>query len=270
MRDPASIFTAPTLHRTLDLTQPVAASLITLLHFLDDTAAASLVTALIDALPVGSHLALTHGSLDGDDGSIRAAVASYRDGGVEMHLRSRREILALPPDRLQIVEPGLAAAHRWASHQPTPGRAPRGPDRGLRHGRPHNSPDRPDGHPSMRGRSVMNERYESAFAEEPVASVSSRFALCRGQGPTVTTEPAVRPWGLRGLEPAQPHQPLPASIFDPVRQVSVLVDDNGVPIVGDGAEAKPKPPTAPTTSRVDGEDPPSSEDWRNDYHPDYP
>jgi hypothetical protein len=30
------------------------------------------------------------------------------------------------------------------------------------------------------------------------------------------------------------------------------------------------PPTAPTTQNVDGEDPPSSEDWKNDFAPDDP
>jgi hypothetical protein len=58
------------------------------------------------------------------------------------------------------------------------------------------------------------------------------------------------------------------SVYDAVRQVSVLVDASGAPIVA--ATEKPKPPTAPTTSIVDGEDPPSSEDWKNDYHPDFP
>lgn len=30
------------------------------------------------------------------------------------------------------------------------------------------------------------------------------------------------------------------------------------------------PPTADTTATVDGEDPPSSEDWNNDFAPDEP
>jgi len=35
-------------------------------------------------------------------------------------------------------------------------------------------------------------------------------------------------------------------------------------------DAAAGPPTAPTTQGVDGEDPPSSEDWINDYAPDEP
>jgi putative ATP-grasp target RiPP len=44
----------------------------------------------------------------------------------------------------------------------------------------------------------------------------------------------------------------------------VAVDVNGAPLISMGD------PSADTTSTVDGEDPPSSEDWNNDYYPDEP
>jgi hypothetical protein len=70
---------------------------------------------------------------------------------------------------------------------------------------------------------------------DPLAPVSGQFALA-GSTRVVDGEPSptgLRPWGLRRARPAR-----------------------GVPLAGE--------PTALTTSSVDGEDPPSSEDWIND------
>jgi len=109
------------------------------------------------------------------------------------------------------------------------------------------------------------------FASDPVASASGQFALCR---PTVDVpvaevpaETGVRPWGLRAMTAARPADlRLPAFRYDHVRQVAVLDDGSGRRLV----DAVAGPPTAPTTQNVDGEDPPSSEDWKNDFVPDDP
>lgn len=52
--------------------------------------------------------------------------------------------------------------------------------------------------------------------------------------------------------------------YDHQRQLGT--DADGVPLL----DITAGPPTAPTTQRVDGEDPPSSEDWVTDYAPDEP
>jgi hypothetical protein len=52
--------------------------------------------------------------------------------------------------------------------------------------------------------------------------------------------------------------------YDYQRQLAT--DPDGVALLDLAAG----PPTAPTTQTVDGEDPPSSEDWDNDYTPDEP
>jgi putative ATP-grasp target RiPP len=106
------------------------------------------------------------------------------------------------------------------------------------------------------------------FASDPVASASGQFALCR---PTVDVpvaevpaETGVRPWGLRAMTAARPTDSrLPTFRYDHVRQVAVLEDGSGRRLV----DAVAGPPTA---QNVDGEDPPSSEDWKNDFAPDDP
>ncbi|MQA10228.1 MAG: putative ATP-grasp-modified RiPP [Pseudonocardiaceae bacterium] len=96
---------------------------------------------------------------------------------------------------------------------------------------------------------------------DPLASVSGQFALA-GSTPTPPAEKPspLRPWGLRHTEPARGGTPIPEWTYDADRQIAV--DSNGRPLI-EGPEAKGQP-TANTTTRVDGEDPPSSEDWHND------
>ncbi|MGH3886549.1 MAG: putative ATP-grasp-modified RiPP [Pseudonocardiaceae bacterium] len=116
---------------------------------------------------------------------------------------------------------------------------------------------------------TISER--TRFRSDPVASASEQFTLCR---PSIDLpmaqdcpEMEVRPWGLRTMTPARPTDSrFPAFRYDHRSQVAVLDDGTGRPLVKTVAG----PPTAPTTQTVDGEDPPSSEDWKNDFAPDDP
>lgn len=101
------------------------------------------------------------------------------------------------------------------------------------------------------------------IAADPLAPPAGRFALCRAtsvERPNDVPSPVgVRPWGLRRARPATPGRPLPAWRYDERQQKAV--DLRGRPLIEllVGAD-----PTAETTSTVDGEDGPSSEDWDND------
>jgi len=65
IRDPEEILGDPGLRETLDLTQPVALMLAAVLHFLSETDDPYRVVAtLLDALPSGSLLVLSHASYD--------------------------------------------------------------------------------------------------------------------------------------------------------------------------------------------------------------
>lgn len=99
------------------------------------------------------------------------------------------------------------------------------------------------------------------LAAEPLVPVSAQLAL---HGSTFTErrddQPSpvgVRPWGLRRARPAGPGTVIPAWRYDEEEQIAVDVA-SGLPLTA------AKPPSAKTTSRTDGEDPPSSEDWNND------
>ncbi|MGI9002364.1 MAG: putative ATP-grasp-modified RiPP [Pseudonocardia sp.] len=70
----------------------------------------------------------------------------------------------------------------------------------------------------------------------------------------------VRPWGLRRARPAGLGRTLPVWRYDEHEQKAVEVE-TGLPLVDLRVAGDP---SADTTSTVDGEDAPSSEDWDND------
>lgn len=101
------------------------------------------------------------------------------------------------------------------------------------------------------------------FVTDPLAAPVGRFSL---NGATSVERPAdvassvgTRPWGLRRAKPAGRGRQLPPWRYDEQQQKAV--DLHGRPLIDLPMGADP---TADTTSTVDGEDGPSSEDWDND------
>jgi hypothetical protein len=113
VRDPQTILSAERLHRTLDLTRPVALSLNALLHFVpDENHPYEIVATLLDAIPSGSYLALSHCTPDFAPEMWEKVAEVYRQGGIPVQVRSRDEVLRFF-DGLEMVEPGLSVPHRW-------------------------------------------------------------------------------------------------------------------------------------------------------------
>ncbi|WP_042454539.1 SAM-dependent methyltransferase [Streptacidiphilus jiangxiensis] len=112
LREPGKVLADPALRETLDLRQPVALTLINLVHFLSDEAALPLVAELVAALPSGSFLALTAGTAD--TAPEHAAVASrrYREAGIENHLRTREQVARFFTG-LELDDPGVALITHW-------------------------------------------------------------------------------------------------------------------------------------------------------------
>lgn len=115
----------------------------------------------------------------------------------------------------------------------------------------------------------MAEPHEE-FTTAPLVSISGQFALTGPRGVPLPDQPpsatGVRPWGLRDLaESDSPGRTVLAGTYCPVLQLTV--DPGGRPLVDNALMGDP---TANTTGSVDGEDPPSSEDWTNDYVGDDP
>ncbi|MDT3444379.1 SAM-dependent methyltransferase [Pseudofrankia sp. BMG5.37] len=113
VREPGRILTAPELLDTLDLTRPVALSLVAILHFVsDEDGAYEVVRELVAALPAGSYLMLSSLTADYNPASVNTAVGVYHAQGLTCVARGRDAFVRFF-DGLDIVEPGPTPTHLW-------------------------------------------------------------------------------------------------------------------------------------------------------------
>ncbi|MEU6388237.1 SAM-dependent methyltransferase [Streptomyces sp. NPDC046939] len=115
-RDPRAIVKAAS--ETLDFDKPVAVMLLGILNFVTDTEeATSLVRQLIDAVPSGSYVALTHPTLElGGEGNEAAMKFWNENATPPITARTGAEIAAFV-DGLEILEPGLVSCARWRTRE---------------------------------------------------------------------------------------------------------------------------------------------------------
>jgi S-adenosyl methyltransferase len=99
---------------TLDFDQPVALLLIALLHhFPDDADPYGKVAELVEALPSGSYLALSHMASDIDPETMSALENSVPEAAqYRFAMRSRGEVTAFF-EGLDLVEPGVVRVDEW-------------------------------------------------------------------------------------------------------------------------------------------------------------
>jgi hypothetical protein len=111
--DLGSILDNPGLRETLDLTRPVAVTLVAVLHWLpQDQDTYAIVRRLLEALPSGSFLALSHATDDFTPDALRAVAENFRAGGSNVNARSKAEVTRFF-DGLELVEPGVQVVQRW-------------------------------------------------------------------------------------------------------------------------------------------------------------
>lgn len=103
---------------TLDFGQPVAVMLIGILHCIpDEDDPAGIIRRLMDAVPPGSYLAISHPANDlNDPGARRLASRLNELMPMKLRFRSRAEVAAFF-DGLELVEPGLVRAPEWRPDQ---------------------------------------------------------------------------------------------------------------------------------------------------------
>ncbi|MFC6879557.1 MULTISPECIES: SAM-dependent methyltransferase [Actinomadura] len=117
MRTPGALLGDPSLHEALDLSQPVALTMIAMLQFVED--AQHLVEALVAPLAPGSYLAVTIPTADLAPEARRLA-DEYTRSGIPMYLRDRAEVERLLTG-LELLDPGVVPMPRW---HPAPGDQP--------------------------------------------------------------------------------------------------------------------------------------------------
>ncbi|WP_026341198.1 SAM-dependent methyltransferase [Actinomadura atramentaria] len=110
-RSPEAVLRAAA--RTLDFDRPVALMLLAIVHLItDDAEAARIVRTLVDALPSGSYLVLTHACLDVE--ATRTAMDVWNESGTPHPIRARgRAEIGTFFDGLDLLEPGVVTCPRW-------------------------------------------------------------------------------------------------------------------------------------------------------------
>ncbi|MFB6714523.1 MULTISPECIES: SAM-dependent methyltransferase [unclassified Streptomyces] len=104
----------------LDFSRPIALSLIALMHFLpDDQDPYGITRTLVDALPEGSFLVLSHGTADQHPELRQKTETAYRKGAIPLRMRTRSEVEPFF-EGLDLVEPGLVYATQWYREEPAP------------------------------------------------------------------------------------------------------------------------------------------------------
>lgn len=113
VREPEKILNSAEVRETLDLSRPVALSLIALFHFIpDEDDPMRIVGTLIDALAPGSYLVMSHLTPDFDPEMIARAVGVYHAGGLSCQARTHAEFAEFFTG-LDLVDPGIVVPHRW-------------------------------------------------------------------------------------------------------------------------------------------------------------
>jgi hypothetical protein len=104
----------------LDFSQPVAITLLTILHAIPDSDDPyAIVARLMGAVPPGSYLAISHGASDLLDQEIwRGVDDSWKDTVQQQFTWRSREQVARFFAGLDLVEPGLVPVEKW---RPEPG-----------------------------------------------------------------------------------------------------------------------------------------------------
>nr|WP_322746624.1 SAM-dependent methyltransferase [Saccharothrix syringae] len=120
VRDPASVLGSPEARRLLDFDRPIGVLMVALLHFFPDSEDPhGMVADYRDALPPGSHLAVSHaGYEEGEwDPAWDDAKGVYDRGVSTMVWRRKQDVEALLKG-FELVEPGVERLPLWRPESP--------------------------------------------------------------------------------------------------------------------------------------------------------
>ena len=114
VRDPDKILNDADLRRVLDMSEPVALMLVAILHFIPDHAKPyEIVARLVDALPSGSYLVMSHATYDFMPPQTVAKLDNANPANrAEFNARTREEFARFF-DGLELLPPGITSIAEW-------------------------------------------------------------------------------------------------------------------------------------------------------------
>ena len=113
LTDPDMVLADPTVRRLIDLDQPVCLLIVGVAQHVADTGhLQQTLNAYRDAVPVGSHLIMTHLSGDGDPRAVERARQAYNKTIAPLVPRNRGEFAQLLRG-WDLIDPGLTCTGQW-------------------------------------------------------------------------------------------------------------------------------------------------------------
>ncbi len=117
LHEPNSILGHPAVSEVLDFDKPIAIMLVAIMmYFRDDHRPGDIVQTLVDAVPSGSYLAVTHPTADFDPAAMAGVAAAAEQSGIPFQPRSRTEVESLFGGTT-LVEPGVVPVLGWRPEQ---------------------------------------------------------------------------------------------------------------------------------------------------------
>ncbi|GAA3729219.1 SAM-dependent methyltransferase [Plantactinospora mayteni] len=112
LRQPDTILAAA--RQTLDFSQPIGLMLLGVVnHLMDDDVAYGSVAQLVQAMPTGSYLVLTHSTAEiHGEPMLRVMRETTERGGTPIRARTKMELERFF-DGLDLLEPGVVTCSRW-------------------------------------------------------------------------------------------------------------------------------------------------------------
>jgi trans-aconitate methyltransferase len=128
LRAPGAILADAGVRQLIDFSQPVAVLIVAVLHFVTDAGRPyEAVRTVVDALPSGSYLVLTHSTPDDVSDDVTEAMKDvYSGASAQVAPRSFQDIARFF-DGLELIDPGLVNVTLWRPGPPSrrPSPAPR-------------------------------------------------------------------------------------------------------------------------------------------------
>jgi S-adenosyl methyltransferase len=118
LHEPDKILNDSTVRATLDFSQPIALMLLAILHFLPDSDDPyAIVSRLVDSLPAGSYLVLSHSTFDPLDPQTAAKLAAIGASSVPPFSARTKDEVARFFTGLELLEPGIVSVADWRAEQ---------------------------------------------------------------------------------------------------------------------------------------------------------
>jgi S-adenosyl methyltransferase len=120
LTEPEKILNHKELLRTLDLSQPVGLMLIAIMMLVpDEDDPWQMARELMDAMPTGSFVAITHPGRDFNPEAVDATASAAREANAPYFPRVRSEVARFFGD-WELVEPGVVPVMAWRPDGPPP------------------------------------------------------------------------------------------------------------------------------------------------------